>query len=205
MEGPPPESKSFLDFAILCRICRVIIPSHRCDLMCKDPWWEITARVPSCSTNHFPKYHKRYESELGCMNVTYQQWFITDCCEPDQTWVNVHLLCKVFKNYNVQKRLISGWWLLHSTRDGLSFQVWWFVVSMVISGHYFMSNFLTVFLHTYPFYQGSTVYWLMVLKHTWTNLFSLFIFKLFLQWLHNPVWQVKGYGTVSIDILPISK
>ncbi len=33
MEGPSPESKSFFDFAILCRICRVIIPLHRCNPM----------------------------------------------------------------------------------------------------------------------------------------------------------------------------
>ncbi len=40
------------------------------------------------------------------------------------------------------KRQISGWWLHHGTRYRRSFQVWWFVVSMVISGHYFMSKFL---------------------------------------------------------------
>ncbi len=66
------------------------------------------------------------------MNVTYKQSFITDCCELDHTFVTVWLLCKIFQNDKVQKRLISGWWLCHGTRYRQSFQVWWFVVSIAI-------------------------------------------------------------------------
>ena len=56
----------------------------------------------------------------------------------------------------VQKRPIFIWWLRHDTRYQRSFCTGLSVVSILISGHYFTTKFLKVFLHTLeiPKHQG---------------------------------------------------
>ncbi len=81
------------------------------------------------------------------MNDTYPWSFIMDPCELDRTFVNVCLLCQLLKKW-VQKRPIFLWWLRHVTRYQSSFNMGLSVASMVISGHYFTTKFLKVFLHT---------------------------------------------------------
>ncbi len=68
-----------------------------------------------------PKDRKTHESEWDCMNVTYQQSFITDCCELDPTFINVHLVCKIFKNVKSKKgKYLDGDSIMVQGTDGVS-------------------------------------------------------------------------------------